>query len=517
MARNVFNTVSVRKVKSNRFDLSHDVKLSMNMGDLVPVLVQETIPGDKFNIRSETLIRFAPMIAPVMHNIQAYIHYFFVPNRLVWKNWQKFITANNGGAVVPAHPYAATGVQTFTVGSLADYLGIPTGVAIDRSEISAIPFGAYQLICNEFYRDQNLEAAYVDPENVLTDGTQGTFWNSNLNVLRKRAWKHDYFTAALPFAQKGNSVTLPLVNPSSDDTNPVYMSSVDGANVKWSGTPLGGGSNRDVSVAGYVDGAGTGELFTRSGDIQADAATINDLRRAFRLQEWLEKMARGGSRYIEQTLMHFGVRSSDARLNRPEYIGGQKQQVVISEVLQTSDTGGEQTPLGSMAGHALSASSGKNNSYYCEEHGYIIGIMSVIPDSAYDQGIPKHFSRRSYLDYPWPTFAHIGEQEILNKELFYKPADPAYNNGVFGYIPRYSEMRYTPSRVAGAFRDSLSYWHLGRKFSYANPPALNQQFIKEGIRTDFLAVQEAGQYLWCHIRNQVNASRKLPRYGTPTL
>lgn len=505
---NPFTTVQVRKPQSSTFDLSHDVKLSTKMGQLTPILVQECIPGDKFNISSESLIRFAPLVAPVMHNIQVYIHYFFVPNRLTWPNWENFITDNGG--TPPAPPTIEVGINE-PIGSLADYLGIPTGIDIPAGEISALPFAAYQKIYNEYYRDQNLIGPVLDE---LTDGATNYGMEGDFLQLRKRAWQHDYFTSALPFAQKGEAVSLPTF---SFDDVPILrnQNNPNSADISLAapvpGTIVGVPQQETTST-----GINSGGFYANTSELNANAATINDLRRAFRLQEWLEKMARGGSRYIEQTLMHFGVRSSDSRLNRPEYIGGNRQPVVISEVLQTSDSGGQETPLASMGGHGLSASSGKNSSYRCEEHGYIIGIMSIMPNTTYQQGLPRHFSRKSHLDYAWPTFAHIGEQEIKNKELYFSN-DEAYNEGTFGYIPRYSEYRYQPSRVAGEFKTTLNYWHLGRIFG--NKPVLNSDFVECKPRTDIFAVQSEAfdQNIWCHIHNRVSANRRLPQYGTPTL
>lgn len=513
MARNIFNTIQVRKPKTSNFDMSHDLKLGMKMGVLTPVSVLECIPGDKWNIRTEVMLRMAPMVAPVMHNVTVTTHYFFVPNRLVWPNWEKFITDNNGKGNVPAPPMLDN--MQAASGNLADYLGLPIGKTFSgQSAVSAIPFAAYQLIYNEYYRDQNLQ---VDQGKngtgniILTDGIQSATKRGQLTTIRRRAWEHDYFTASLPFAQKGDAVDVPI---SFDNNVPIVINQTASP-----GSLAHIGSGPDAYVQRQnLDGANDAKLYAWT-DGQENAEgdlTINNLRRAFRLQEWLEKMARGGSRYIEQVLVHFGVRSSDRRLDRPEYLGGNKQPVIISEVLQTSSSD-ETTPQGTMAGHGISASTGKNITYFCEEHGYIIGIMSIMPKTAYQQGIPKHFSRTSHLDYAWPTFAHIGEQEVLNKELYYNPADSTNggDNGVFGYVPRYSEYRYMPSRVAGDFRSSLNFWHLGRIFE--NRPALNSTFVECTPRNDIFAVKTDIQNIWGHCFHKIRVNRRLPKYGTPTL
>lgn len=518
--RNVFNSVHVPKVQRNRFDLSHDVKLSLQMGTLTPINIQEVIPGDSFSIKSESLIRFAPLVAPVMHRINVYIHYFFVPNRIIWDNWETFITDNDGKGNVPAPPKiipvdgSGTTHIPWVNGRLGDYLGLPTFDLC--SPVSGIPFAAYQKIWNEYYRDQNLQAEV--PIN-LPDGLSRRSPNDPLIQLRRRAWEHDYFTASLPFAQKGGAVTIPLGSYADIVTNPLsgggsygqFLRSDTNAPMPSgsivSNSAIPGALSTSSGTLGYYDPRGS----LRADLSQATSATINDLRRAFRLQEWLEKMARGGSRYIEQNLMHFGVRSSDQRMQRPEFIGGSKNPVIISEVLQTSESQG--TPQGSMAGHGLAASSGKNIKYRAEEHGYILGIMSIMPKTAYQQGIPRHFSRDSHLDYAWPTFAHIGEQAVLNKEIY--SDNTAADNGTWGYVPRYSEYRYQDSRVAGQFRDSLAFWHLGRIFG--SRPALNASFIECVPRNDIFAVTSQSQNIWAHVYNNVSAKRALPRYGTPTM
>lgn len=501
---NPFTTVQVSKPSASWFKLSHDHKFTMNMGDLVPTLLQEVLPGDIFKMRSENLIRFAPMVAPAMHSIAVYNHYFFVPNRLVWSNWEKFITANNGESIVPAPPmFNMNGYVE--EGSLADYLGLPRGESASGiGQISAIPFAGYQLIFNEYYRDQNLVTAIPS---ALSDGLNA--WGSPpMSILRKRAWQHDYFTSALPFAQKGGAVTLPL---GTLQDVPVYRQKDDASPIDsfaWSSDPAG-----EMAIMRNFNGSGQNEhIYAKTSELTADAATINDLRRAFRLQEWLEKMARGGSRYTEQLLVHFNVRSSDQRLNRPEFIGGTKNPVIISEVLQTSESA--DTPQATMAGHGISASGGSNMTYKAEEHGYIFCIQSVMPTTAYQQGIPRHWNRTSHLDYAWPTFAHIGEQAVLNKEI-YSDRDDDLDEEVFGYIPRYSEYRYNPSRVSGEFKTTLAFWHLGRIFE--NRPNLNQDFITCNPRNDIFAVTDESHKLWCHTFHKMKAYRKLPKYGTPTL
>lgn len=514
----IFTQVQHAKVKTNTFDLSHDRKMSMNMGELVPIFLMECVPGDKIKMSTSQMLRFAPLISPVMHRINVYTHFFFVPNRIVWDNWEDFITGGEDGNDASVMPRIT--LTTIESGSLRDYMGLPNIAPPDPSmTVTAIPFAGYLKIYDEFYRDQNL----IEKLDVqLLDGNN----NATLNTLtvnpRRRAWQHDYFTSALPFTQKGAEATIPLGTSAEinyvDDSNSSILR-IPGSGIAYEVDDfLGTGAalNEPGLVADPNDASPQPLQMDNSGQLVADlstatAATINDLRQAYRLQEWLEKNARGGTRYTESIMAHFGVRSSDARLQRPEYLGGGSSPVTISEVLQTSSNDNEPTPQANMAGHGISVGANNGFNYYCEEHGYIFGIMSVLPKTAYQQGIPKHFRKFDKFDYFWPSFANLGEQAIQNLEIFYGPGD---NSGTFGYTPRYAEYKYIPSSVHGEFRESLDFWHMGRIF--ADRPALNQLFI-EAIPTDRIFAVLDAEKLYVHVHHRIKATRKMPYFGTPKM
>lgn len=566
----LFQTIRKARLKRNKFNLSHDVKLSMKMGELIPILCQDVIPGDTFKLNTELLIRFAPLIAPVMHRINVYTHFFFVPKRLVWDNWKDFITGGESGTESPAYPRLTVSkpantlnVPDFMTGSLADYLGFPVadvGVNGDNRfpkqtastfYIDELPFRAYQLIYNEYYRDQNL----IDEIDIHKDrdGISPYSGFNPLMQLRQRAWTKDYFTSSLPFAQRGEPVSLPLYgDPSIEVKNPT-------GNGAWSPAliPVNSAEETEMDVvttlvksksggvgttgylrndSGYVtDASGNrvwlgGSTAVQMQDIanklnvdmsNVSSATIAELRNAIKAQEFLEAQARGGSRYIEYILNIFGVRSSDARLQRPEYLGGGKQPVVVSDVMQTSETTSSST-LATPAGTA--ASLGKTHSFkrYFEEHGYVIGIMSVLPEPCYQQGMPKQFTKFDRFDHYLPQFARIGEQEVLSQELYFDPTQGGSNTQLFGYAPRYAEYKFVNSSVHGDFRTSLKYWHLGRIF--ANRPSLNYGFINSDPSERIFAVEDGAtpeqkmlDKLWVSIHHNLVALRPMPLYGTPSI
>lgn len=533
----IFTQVQNTKVKSNTFDLTHDVKLSTKWGQLTPVCVMETIPGDRIRIAGNALVRLAPMIAPVMHRANVYIHYFFVPNRLLWDNWENFITGGEDGNDASVHPYSNYNISTAAVGTLADYLGVPTQDDCPSANyampLNTLPFAAYQKIYNDYYRDQN----FIDPvTDKCTDG-DNVFATTGLNTLRQRAWRHDYLTSALPWTQRGPEVLLPL-----GDTAPIIPVE-DGNGDVWQFFRERGGSH-DPDTNWYNGGSpvDTGHLTDVTGELgtflpkpsgytsspsyiaiedshevdltAATSTTIIELRRAVRLQEWLEKNARGGARYIESLQVHFGVRSSDKRLQRAEYVGGFSAPIKFSEVLQTSQSEVAGTPQGTMAGHGVSVGGSKDYTYYCEEHGFFLGILSCLPDTAYQNGLPRMFFRNNKFDYPFPSFAHIGEQPIYKGEVFMPDTTDEVQEH-WGYTPRYAPYKFMPNRVAGDFRSTLDFWHMGRKFSAL--PNLNQSFIEmtgDEVSRIF-AVQDDTDTLWIQALNVLKVSRKLPLFDQP--
>lgn len=500
--------------KRSKFDLSHERKLSLNMGKLVPIMVQEILPGDKFRVNTELMLRLAPMLAPVMHRMNVTVHNWFVPNRLVWNEWQDFITGGRDGDLSPVAPYFMavpfSGTQLFQNGTLCDYFGLPTvpatgGPAItNQFRISALPFRAYQLIYNEFYRDPNLsqpidfglqsgQIAPADPEFTA------------MLTLRDSSWEKDYYTSSLPWAQRGGNSAAPV-----DYTTGLPTLAFDAT----SGAPVTSSPGLKTDVNGNVTYDAGATLDAR---LETEASVdINEFRKAWMVQKWLEKNARGGYRYIEMLLKHFGVMSSDARLQRPEYLGGASAPVVISEVLSNFQFSGdaEGLPQGNMAGHGISASSGNGFSRKFEEHGHVITILRVLPRTCYQQGIPKAFQRFDKFDYAWPTFANLGEQEVKQSEIYADYAAPSGTNPTFGYQERYAEYKYGQNTVHGDFRDSLAYWHEGRIFSAA--PSLNESFVTADPSHRIFAVEDPAIHkLYCQVYHKVDALRPLPFFGTP--
>lgn len=529
-----FTSVELSRPTRSRFDLSHERRLSTRMGRLTPVFISETLPNDTFRVNTEIMMRLAPMIAPIMHRVNVFVHFFFVPNRLLWEDWETFITGGRLGEEVtnpPVPPYAefdsilGFGSNLLDTGSLADYLGVPNipdgdAATWGNRTIDLMPFAAYQKCREDYYRDRN----YTDDQDVMPlPSGESNNESEYLCALGTRCWEHDYFTSAMLDTQRGAEVLMPLQGSGSvtyldnsivkDDTGAL----VSGADF----SSTGGGTPGDLTI-NIANDLGRIENIDEVTLVSSDVS-INDLRRAVALQKWLERNQLAGSRYNESIMAHFGRKTSDARLQRAEYLGGGKVVVKISEVVTTafSQDGDDATvPPGNMAGHGISFGNTNRFTYNCEEHGFVIGIMSVMPTSAYMQGLPRMFqNRNTFLDYPWPTFAHLGEQEVYDNEIYMTPTTTPIDRTaqpLFGYQSRYSDWKNIPSSSHGDFRTSLDFWHLTRKFS--STPGLSEDFVTfEDTLQDRVFAVSGVDTLWCYIYNDVSVSRALPYFGTPRL
>lgn len=532
------------------FDRSASVKTSFNVGDIVPFFLEEVLPGDTFNVRTSKVVRMQTLLTPMMDNVYLDSYFFFVPNRLVWNHWKEFNGENTNSAWIPSTEYSVPQITSpsagWSVGTLADYFGLPTGVG--GLSVSALPFRAYALVINEWFRDQNLQDPLVVPVddatvvgvntgNFVTDCAKG-------GLPYIAAKYHDYFTSCLPSPQKGPDVTLSVA--SQGDFPVVAKSSV----VPYTSWPGDANSKQPLSV--MVDGngkwndIGDGDLGVVRNKMQVDTvatwkggfnaipnnlwavntgnaiiATINQLRMAFQIQKLYERDARGGTRYIEVLKSHFGVTSPDARLQRPEYLGGNRVPINVNQVIQQSGTGaGADTPQGTVVGMSQTTDSNHDFIKSFTEHGYIIGVMVARYDHTYQQGIERHWSRKTRFDYYWPVFANIGEQAVLNKEIFAQGT--AKDNEVFGYQEAWSDYRYKPNRVTGEMRSayelSLDVWHLAD--DYESLPSLSDSWIREDKNTvdRVLAVKSSvSDQLFADIYVSNRATRPMPMYSIPGL
>ena len=511
----VFSQVPKADIPRSKFDRSHGYKTTFDSGYLVPIFIDEVLPGDTFSLRPTLFSRLATLIAPVMDNLYLDTFFFFVPERLVFGNFQRMCGEqdNPDDSTDFIFPTITAPSGGFSVGSLADYFGIPTGV--DGLEVRAEPFRVYNLVYNEWFRDENLQDSV--PFTKADDDKE-----SNYKLLR-RCKRHDYFTSALPWPQKGPGVELsfggnaPVVAPNGIE----FIDSTNNVRSLFAGAQDTGSTTKLVTFGSYNSNFNhTLTLDDKSG-IYADMTnvtsfTINQFREAFQVQKWYERAARGGTRYTEILRSFFGVISPDARLQRPEYLGGGSQMIDINVVPQTSASNST-TPQANLAAFATAHSNNGGFTKSFTEHGWIIGLCNVRADLTYQQGLNRMWSRSTKFDMYWPVFAHLGEQEILNKEIYAQGT--AEDDKSFGYQERYAEYRYRPNVITGKLRStypqSLDTWHLAQKFD--NLPVLNEEFIQDKPPVErIIAVQNEPQFIldcWFNLK----CVRPMPLYGVPGL
>ena len=500
-----FSRVPKVEIQRSVFNRDHGLKTTFDSGYLVPIFYDEALPGDTFQCEANGFGRLATPINPFMDNLYIETFFFAVPYRLIWDNWEKFCgeQINPGDSTDYLVPTTTT---TAVNSSLYDYMGVPTDVALTFNNLCG---RAYNLIYNDWFRDENLQ------NSVTVDKGDGPDTATNYTLL-KRGKRHDYFTSALPWPQKGDAVTLPL-----GTTAPIYTDAPFGAGNNLAILNTNSNSYRAMYSTGsnylYSENDTALEANRMYTDLsEATAATINQLREAFQIQRFYEKDARGGTRYTEVIQSHFGVTSPDARLQRPEYLGGGKDRINVNPIAQTSSTD-TTTPQGNLSGYATTGFMGHKFNKSFTEHSVIIGMANVFADLTYQQGLPRHFSRQTKFDFYWPSLAHLGEQSILNKEIYAQGVTA--DDSVFGYQERYAEYRYKPSYITGQMRSnfaqSLDTWHLAQDFG--SLPALNASFIEENPPVDRVTAVANYPNMILDMFFKLKCARPMPTYGVPGL
>lgn len=589
--QNIFTRVPVQRPKRNVFDLSFENRFSCKMGDLIPFLCKPVLPGDTFKVNSEIFIRTAPLVSPMFQKINVYTHYFYVPNRLLMEKWEQFISPHatksnpnptelqlpaisglirmdsEDGPGIPLSVFSKTAKtisSELLIGNLFDFLGYKfqknsrDSSSSYRLLQSILPINAYNLIYQCYYQDQNVGIAKTIDDPVLLDEDQivdldfdstaqsyaaasGESIENYFN-LRRRCWKKDYFTSALPFTQRGADVHIPLYGDAPvigdgslvhSDSNNAYTFRAGNVGASSNATFVNRESNNyyTLNVGNYAsehthDISSTEIAKHLTVDTSnVSAATINELRRAVQLQKYLEISARVGGRYKEFVFGHFGVDINDGRLQRPEYLGGGVAPLKIGDVFQTSSTvtsGQDTYALGDLAGRGMSYGNQQGFKHTFPEHGYVIGIMSLQPEAAYYQGVPRDLLKMDRLDFFTPEFAHLGEQPIYDSELFVditKSSDKLMNT--FGYTPRYAEYKNSLGEIHGTFKSSLDTWHDARKFG--EQPTLSQLFLQvnehfDGLNRVFAVPgteENPVEHFYCYVQHHIKALRPMPVFGIP--
>lgn len=555
-SRFAFNPVGI-DIRRSTFRRPFTHKTTFDAGKLIPIYCDEVLPGDTRSFDVSQVTRMTTPITPVMDNAYLDIQAYFVPMRLVWEHTKEFFGENTSSYWTPGVEYTIPQVTApsggWAVGTIADYLGIPTGVG--NISVNALMFRGVALVYNEWFRDENVQSPlYVNKDDTTIAGSNGSTYVTDVQkggIPPQVAKFHDYFTSALPAPQKGPSVLLPL-----GDAAPVSVAGT-GKGLGLVGTNIGsseigyasvvsGGNNisgykssgvQNVGTTGLSNWAGSSGAIGVSSDpaksglsgiadlSNATAATINELRQAFQIQRLYEKDARGGTRYIELLKSHFGVTGSDARLQRPEFLGGKRVPITMSEVAQTSSTDST-SPQGNVAAFSKTTSMDNLFNKSFEEHGYLYIFVCVRTDNTYQQGLEKMWSRKRRFDFYWPALANLGEQPILNKEIYAQGSNVVDSNGnvvdeqVFGYQEAWADYRYKPSRVSGKMRSNasgtLDVYHYADSFN--SLPTLSSAFINAGSQNvaRTLAVQNEPQFIM-DFAAMDKATRAMPMYSVPGL
>jgi len=525
-----FSNLPTADVQRSSFDMSHPWKGTTDTKFITPCLLQEVLPGDTFNVKTTAFMRLATPIKPIMDSLTADIHYFFVPNRLVWDNWQFFMgerkQIDDDPTTVSIPQYITDMDLPRMEGQLADYFGLPLVESLTEieMEVNALPFRGYELIWNEWYRNQNLQ----DSTEVPTGDGPDRPTLFGLGFIKTRHKRGDYFTRALPWPQKGDPVFLPLGKRApimgigvsdqtwSDNSPPIYETEKTETD-SYGFYKEVGGDNSNVFIKGASAGVSPLNPAIFADLTEATAATINDIRTAFQIQKLLERDARGGTRYIEIILSHFNVQSPDARLQRPEYLGGGSSRIIINPVASTVET--ENAPQANLAAVGTGVVKASMNHSFTE-HGYLFGLMSCRQDLTYQNGLDRLWSRKTRYDFYWPALAHLGEQAILNQEIWYDPNGTAEENEeIWGFQERYAEYRYQPGRVTGLFRsqhpESLDVWHLAQDFDQL--PVLDGPFVIENPPIDRVVAVPSEPDLIVDMWHNMKATRPMPVYSVPGL